>query len=50
MPDQSQRYESVDGDELSFFQIAKASNKEPNIEVEEVSEGYRVDGTLYRPI
>lgn len=50
MPDDSQRFRSDEGDELSFFQIAIASSKEPNTEVEEVDEGFRVDGTLYRPV
>jgi len=50
MPDDSQRFRSDEGEELSFFQIAMASSKEPNTEVEEVDEGFRVDGTLYRPV
>jgi hypothetical protein len=50
MPDESQHYVSDEGEALSFFQIAMASSKEPNTEVEEVDEGFRVDGTLYRPV
>lgn len=42
-------YVSTDGEELSFAQVAMASQKDPDVAVEDHPEGYLVDGVVFRP-
>lgn len=46
-------YESDDGEQRTFAQIAMAGAKDPGVTVEpadDVEEGYYVNGTLYTPV
>jgi hypothetical protein len=42
-------YVSTDGEELSFAQVAMASQKDPNVTVGDHPEGYLVNGVVFRP-
>ncbi len=48
--DTTTQYVSTDGEELSFAQVAMASQKDPNVTVEDHPKGYLVDGVVFKPV
>lgn len=45
--DQTRVYETEDGDDLTFAQIAFVSAKDPDVAVEETDAGFLVNGQEY---